>query len=345
MTRTFGSPARRTVLKGLTATAAISSLPLPRWSHASVSPGRQTLTAKPGEVLLLDPARGEGKTAIWGYDGIVPGPLLRYRLGETVRIRLENRLPQPTAVHWHGIAIDNAMDGVAGLTQTPVAPGESFDYTFTPPHPGTYWYHTHNRSWEQLARGLYGMLVIEEPDPPEVDDDLLFVLDDWRLTQSGQIHEASFGDRHDWAHEGRLGNWLTVNGIYRPTFPVLAGDRIRFRLANTANARIFTLDLSPHSATLIALDGHPLTAPEPADGPITLAPGQRADLIIDMDGEPGSEIAIHETGTGQPYVCARFTYGAADRRAERRGRAPAVLAAEDRHPGFDLRPTRFRSSW
>jgi len=145
------------------------------------------------------------------------------RQGETVRVRLENDLPQPTTIHWHGIRIDNAMDGVAGLTQPAVEPGGSFDYAFKVPDAGTFWYHPHNLSWEQVARGLYGPLIVDEPDPPEVDQDIALVFDDWRLDETGQIHEASFAAMMDWSHAGRLGNVLTINGQDLMDVPVVAG--------------------------------------------------------------------------------------------------------------------------
>ncbi len=96
------------------------------------------------------------KTQIWGYDGQMPGTQIRAKQGERVTRRFVNELPQASSVHWHGLRIDNAMDGVAGLTQDAVPSGEAFDYDFTVRDAGTYWYHAHNRSMEQVARGLYG---------------------------------------------------------------------------------------------------------------------------------------------------------------------------------------------
>ena len=136
-------------------------------------------------------ARKERPTPIWGYDGLSPGPTLRVKQGEELKVRLVNDLDQPTVIHWHGLRIDNAMDGVPHLTQMPVAPGQSFDYRFTPPDAGTFWYHTHFGSSEQLARGLYGVLIVEEPDAPPVDRDLMLVIDDWRLMETARSSRAS----------------------------------------------------------------------------------------------------------------------------------------------------------
>ena len=102
-----------------------------------------------------------------GYDGIVPGPALQVRRGEEVRVRLVNELPEPTAMHWHGVRLVNAMDGAPALTQAPIAPGESFDYRFIAPDAGTYWYHPPRTA----RRGLYGVLLVTETQSVDVDRD------------------------------------------------------------------------------------------------------------------------------------------------------------------------------
>ncbi len=332
---------RRYVLRGLMATASIASLPLGSLAANSGTDRWRTITAKPGNANLLG-LSGAAGTKIWGYDGSVPGPLLRYRQGDTVRVRLENRLPDPTSIHWHGIAIDNRMDGVVGLTQAAVGPGERFDYEFTVPDAGTFWYHTHNQSWEQMARGLYGVLIVDEHDAPTVDQDLMFVIDDWRLRRDGQIDTDSFGDLHDWAHGGRLGNRLTVNGVDRPQIPVKSGDRIRLRLVNTANSRIFRLDLrSPdHSGALVAVDGFPFAAPQELPEGIDLAPGQRVDVILDMAGKPGAQAAVREISTGASFDCAHFVYDDTGARKTPKDRPIPSLPAWRDHKPVDIAAAR-----
>ncbi len=109
--------------------------------------------------------------------------------GGRLRVTAENRLDEPTTVHWHGMRMPNAMDGVPHLTQEPIAPGESFVYEFDCPDAGTFWYHPHVRGFEQVGRGLYGPLIVEEPEgaaaPLAADRELTWVLDDWRLTEDG----------------------------------------------------------------------------------------------------------------------------------------------------------------
>ena len=138
-------------------------------------------------------------------------------------------------MHWHGLRIDNAMDGVPGMTQAAVLPGESFEYRFTPPDAGTFWYHSHQRSWAQQALGLAGVLIVDEDDPPRVDQDLVFAIDDWRLDDEMQMDTQSLGSLHDWSHGGRMGNVITVNGETDKRFSVASGERLRLRLINIAN--------------------------------------------------------------------------------------------------------------
>lgn len=296
---------RRDFLIGLGAAAGTPLFVAPV-RPALASRQMRDLTARPGMAGLL----GDGlpQTPIWGYDGVAPGPVLRFRQGQDVVIAFRNALDQPTSVHWHGLRVPNAMDGVAGVTQEPVPPQGSFEYRFRVEDAGTFWYHAHNRSWEQVARGLAGMLVVEEAVPPAVDHDVAMVLDDWRLENSGKIHEASFGSIGEWAHGGRLGNIFTVNGGPAAEIPVRAGDRVRLRLLNSANARILSVRFPGHAPLLVALDGQPVDPRPLGEEAVTLAPGQRADLMIDMTLAPGASAAIEEVSTREPYRFATFRY-------------------------------------
>src|SRR5215216_1315587 len=113
----------------------------------------------------------------WGYNGQVPGPELRVREGDTVRVHLRNRLPAPTTIHWHGIDVPLTQDGVPLISQPPVAPGEDFVYEFTATNPGTRWYHSHVDSNAQLELGLYGSLIVEPrtPEPVQYDRDFTYI--------------------------------------------------------------------------------------------------------------------------------------------------------------------------
>ncbi len=237
---------------------------------------------------------------LWGFDRDV----LRLRQGETVEIEVENRLPDPSTVHWHGLRIDNAMDGVSGLTQEPVAPGERFVYRFTPQDAGTFWAHSHHKTYEQLARGLYLPLIVDEQEPVEVDRDLFLTLDDWRLNEARQFDSDSLGAMHDWAHGGRNGNLLTVNRQLKPEFTVKGGERVRLRLLNTANARIMAVQLPDLPAWIWAKDGQPLAQPQAHKGPLLLAPAERYDLVIDIPEQEQGALAIQFLTDGNPIDLA-----------------------------------------
>ncbi len=269
---------RRTFLIG---SAALSVAPYAR-AASDVPP---ELIAAPSEVQLV--SADYGPTRLWTYNGRSPGPTLRARRGDRISQRLVNQLPQETTVHWHGIRIKNGMDGVPGISQQPVKPGGEFLYDFAANDAGTYWYHPHVRSWEQVARGLQGPLIIEEDMPPEIDREEVLVLDDWRLDAEAQIDE-SFGLMHDWSHAGRIGNFVTVNGDAAHELVAGRHQRIRLRLINTANARVFTLGLKGLEGWIMALDGQPLSRPEPMNR-LRLAPAQRADLIVDVTETAASE--------------------------------------------------------
>ena len=237
------------------------------------------LRAEPVTIAILP--EGDGLTRMLGFNGSSPGPEIRARQGERISVSFENGLAQASAIHWHGIHIGNAMDGVPGLTQTAVEPGKSFDYSFDMPHSGTYWYHAHHRSWEQVAKGLYGPLIVEEPAPPAVDHDITVVLDDWRLSKTGEI-QGGFGHGHDFSHGGRLGNFARALFSHDT---VRLKDRVRLRLINTATARMFPVRITGGSGKVVAHDGMPLTEPAPlGDTPLMLAPAQRSDVILDVSG-------------------------------------------------------------
>lgn len=268
----------------LASSAAFSAVGAPAFSRSPLD-----LIARTGEVQFA-PAE-YGKTKVWGFDGTVPGTEIRIAQGARVQRRFVNDLPQASSVHWHGIRIDNAMDGVPGLTQAVVAEGQSFHYDFIAPDAGTYWYHSHNQSWEQVARGLYGPLIVEEETPPDVDRDLTWMIDDWRLDDTAQI-AGGFGAMHDNSHAGRLGNFVTVNGDADLRLEAKTNERLRLRLINTANARILTLGFKGASGMVVALDGMPLETPEPLQQ-IVLAPAQRADVIVDITGKAGDGAVLY----------------------------------------------------
>ncbi|UWQ81721.1 multicopper oxidase family protein (plasmid) [Leisingera sp. S132] len=268
---------------------------LPQANSAATGPF--VLEAKPSSMQLVPPEFGQHpETEVWGFDGTVPGPLIRARQGELLQPRLINRLPQPTAVHWHGLRVPNAMDGVPGMTQDAVLPGDDFLYELPLKDAGTYWYHSHNQSTEQVARGLYGVMVVSEAEAPETDHDIVVVLDDWRLSEKAQIAN-DFGAVHDWTHAGRLGNFIHA-ALTPQVSEVQQNQRLRLRFVNVATDRIMTVSLLGLTGKIAARDGMPLQEPEDL-GLMVLGPAERADVIADVSAAPGEsvQVVLHERGT------------------------------------------------
>ncbi len=281
-----------TSLGGLVATV----VPLEPSAASAAADTFTILEARAGGLRLLPLA----ETAIWGYGGQVPGPLLRVRKGEEVKVRLVNKLAQPTSITWHGVRNINAMDGVAGLTQKPVMPGETFDYRFTPPDAGLFWYHP--RVWpmgaEQKDRGLYGVLIVDEAEPPKADADLLVVLDDWSLDAKAQVRGEDLAQASAGGTRGAL---MTVNGTPAPaTASFQPGARVRMRLLNACSARICVVSLSNAKPMVIAIDGQPSELFAPMRGTVPIGPGSRFEVIVDLPAEAGADASLVLLGDGEP---------------------------------------------
>ncbi|MCA9129226.1 MAG: multicopper oxidase family protein [Planctomycetales bacterium] len=281
--------------------AASLALTRPTLLLAQDGPQHYELVAQPYAHKLAGPSSEVSE--LWGYDGQTPGPTIRAKRGKEITVTFRNELSEPTSIHWHGIRLQNAMDGVSGLTQDPVPPGGTFNYTFQPPDAGTYWYHAHHESWKQVAMGLYGALIVEEPEPvfaPEAD--IVLMLDDWRLDRQGRFDAASLGQMMDWSHGGRLGNHLTVNGQAQPRYQIPRGSWVRLRLINACNSRILEMDPNRFGGRVIAFDGQALSEPLKLDyTPHLLGPAQRVDLLVKYDD--AKPIEMQEL-SGQPYTFA-----------------------------------------
>ncbi|MEW6688030.1 MAG: multicopper oxidase family protein [Pseudomonadota bacterium] len=283
---------RRRFLAGL---AGLAAAPLVAQRGSSLAAGERAVRTK----LVAAPALAQivpdkyPRTAVWAYNGSVPGPVLRVRQGERLRVSVENALEEGTTVHWHGVRLPNAMDGVPVITQPSIEPGGRFVYEFAPPDAGTFFYHPHQRGHEQMGRGLAGALIVAERAPPRVDRDLVWVFGDFRLDPDASIR-GGFGNFMDASHAGRIGNTVTINGRVPDAFAVRAGERIRLRLVNAAAARVCALEFRGHRPWVIALDGQPVEPHEPEGGVVVLGPAMRADLILDMSAAPGSRHAVHD---------------------------------------------------
>ncbi|MDH5245059.1 MAG: multicopper oxidase family protein [Betaproteobacteria bacterium] len=323
-------PVRRRLLQ---AAAAGSLLGRAALARAQAAPDPVKLRAAPVRVALLGAPYPD--TDVWAYNGTVPGPLLRLRQGDTLRVSVANGLDAPTTVHWHGLRLPNRMDGVPHVTQPPIAPGGTFDYEFACPDAGTFWYHPHASSSVQVDMGLHGLLIVDEPSPPAVDRDVAWAIDDWRLRRDGSVTD-DFGSMFDASHAGRLGNTVTINGRLPDRFAVEAGERIRLRLANVANARIFALRFEGHSPVVIAIDGMPCEPHVPQDGRLLLGPGMRADVILDATGAPGTtHRVVDEFVAREAYEVVALAYRE-DRRARPEPLSSRVALPPNPVPAPDL---------
>jgi FtsP/CotA-like multicopper oxidase with cupredoxin domain len=256
-----------------------------------------------------------------GYDGRVPGPEIRAREGERLRVVFTNRLAAPTTIHWHGVDVPNAMDGVPGITQKPIQPGETFAYEFEARPPGTRWYHTHFQEHHQMDLGLAAPLIIEPaaPEPMPYDREVTLVLDDW-VTGTGPAvpptREGTAGGRGgmggmmggrgmggmmggrgmEGMMRGMMGgghapahDTMTINGkAYPATEPLRLekGERVRLRLINASNEHTHVVRLQGHRLHVTHTDGNPLQQPVGVDG-IPMAPSERYDAVIVAD-RPGA---------------------------------------------------------
>jgi manganese oxidase len=206
-------------------------------------------------VIKWEVSPGEVKEA-WAYNGMVPGPAIEPNLGDHVRIILHNHLPEPTTIHFHGMTVPNAMDGVPGITQDAVLPGHSFTYEFTVRNTGTNMYHSHFDAVKQVPMGLLGAFVIHDRRDPHADVDQTIVLND-----------------------GPLG--FTLNGKSFPaTAPIVAkqGQWVRIRYVNEGQL-IHPMHLHGMPSKVIAIDGHLLAHPYLGDT-VMVAPGQRMDVLV-----------------------------------------------------------------
>lgn len=219
-----------------------------------------------------------GKTIeAWGFNKQLPGPELRANVGDTLVVRLTNRLQEPTMIHWHGLRIPAAMDGT-GAVQKPVAPGEVFEYRFVLPDAGTFWYHSHANETVQLERGMYGALIVEDPADPVFDGEKVLMIDDMKLNSDNEFTKPGwFVPRIVERHDGREGDTLLISGKENSVIDIAAGQTERWRFINASSARYFTLHLGGKEFKIIGTDGGLLERPRTVTS-VLLTPGERIDI-------------------------------------------------------------------
>ncbi|WP_210488956.1 multicopper oxidase family protein [Microvirga antarctica] len=277
---------RRTATAGLASSLASLSGRASAQSAPSVPPRSSdgimsALRAAPAPTRLKE---GSVAADLWLLDGKL-APAFRMAHGSELRMALRNDTALPLSLHLHGVRGPNAMDGVGGLTQQSIPPAGTFEYKLTPPDAGTYLIRpcVIGGSARPLERGLSGLLIVEEKNPPKVDRDEALLIDDWRLEDDGALSPF------DADPMGRLGNVLSVNGRSIPLkIEARPGSRVRLRLANGCNARIMRLRFDRLKPYVIAIDGQPTDTFEPLKSSLPFAPGNRYDVVVDMPDEAGA---------------------------------------------------------
>jgi FtsP/CotA-like multicopper oxidase with cupredoxin domain len=209
------------------------------------------------------------------YNGQVPGPTIEARVGDTIVVRLTNRLDEPTTIHWHGLRVPSFMDGTQ-VVQPGVAPGETFEYRFTVPDAGTFWYHSHFNETVQLEKGLYGALIVRDDDEVTLDRERVLVFDDVKLSRKGDF--AKFGGWME-EHMGREGSVRLVNGEMEPEISVPAGQTERWRIVNASSARYIRLSVGKKPFRILGTGGGFIESPVAASE-VLLVPGDRVDIAV-----------------------------------------------------------------
>ena len=213
----------------------------------------------------------------WGFNERVPGPVIKARKGDIIFVKVNNQLSEPTIIHWHGIRLPAGMDGT-GEVQKPIQPGESFTYQFEVPDAGTFWYHSHQNETEQMERGMYGALIVEEESQLVVDKDRVLMIDDMKLDKDLSFKKGNFIERWKERHDGREGHSLLVNGKENYKIDMHAGQRERWRIVNASSARYVRLSLSGQVPLPLLQPMAVLLKSQEVTGVITY-PGERVDII------------------------------------------------------------------
>jgi FtsP/CotA-like multicopper oxidase with cupredoxin domain len=214
----------------------------------------------------------------WGFNEMVPGPTLEAEKGDQVTVKVTNMLPEATVIHWHGIQLPAGMDGTDSV-QTPIAPGESFEYTFIVPDAGTFWYHSHQNETEQMERGMYGALIVRDYNDFFTDGERVLMIDDMKLTSKNEFQKGNFISNWIERHDGREGNTLLINGKENYEIQMHSGQTERWRIINSSSARYFRLYLSGKPFKIISTDGGLIERPI-EETETLLVPGERVDILV-----------------------------------------------------------------
>ena len=259
------------------------------------------LTARVADVAVAP----DKTVRAWTYDGRLPGPLIRAHVGDRVIVHLTNNLPRPTTIHWHGVRVPIEMDGVPDVSQPEVVTGGTFTYDFVARDAGLYWYHPHVLSAAQVGFGLYGALLVEDPDDGVgVADELTLVLSDIGFDDHGVLESADSGGPAGMVF-GREGTYVLANGKVHPTLRARSGAPQRWRIVNAAKSRFFLLSLEGQDFYVIGSDGGLQERPQTTDS-LLVTPGERADVIVTPKGPPGGTLTLRADLYNRGYGSVEF---------------------------------------
>lgn len=287
------------------------------WLPAAGQSGEDLPDARPRERLRLSDGdtlrlaalavrhRMLGRSFVmYGFNGQIPGPLLDVDQGAEITVVLENRIPWSTSVHWHGLRLENASDGVPGVTQDPVPPGGRFTYTVRFPDAGIYWYHPHHREDVQQDLGLYGNMVVTSPEPAyygPVHREEILMLDDLLVGDAGLVPYGADEATH--VLNGRFGNVFLVNGRPDLRMSVQPGEVVRFFLTNVSNTRTFNLSFGGARMKVVGSDVGNFEREAWVES-VVLAPAERYVVHVRFD-EPGEGALVNRV-QAIDHLNARF---------------------------------------
>lgn len=294
----------------MTLRPAVSSyLPSPSASVRAARP-RELLRPRGGDTIRLEAGAvrrqlfGRAITML-GFNGQYPGPLIEVTEASTLVLRFVNHTEFPTAIHWHGVRLDNRFDGVPHVTQPPVAPSDSFDYRVRFPDPGIYWYHPHHREDVLQDLGLYGNLFVRAREPdffgPANREEIL-MLDDFLLGDAGPTGYGREAPTH--ALMGRFGNVLLVNGEPRWRSSVRRGEVVRLFLTNASSTRVFNLSFGGRVRMKVVASDLGRYERESWVENVVIAPAER--YVIDARFEDAGEIPLLNRVRAIDHIFARF---------------------------------------
>jgi FtsP/CotA-like multicopper oxidase with cupredoxin domain len=286
-------PTRRAILSGgLAAAAWRLSCGARADAPAPAADGFLSFEAAPARLqLALPPAE---PAAAYAYAGAIPGPLIKVRQGEEVKLMLANKLAEPTTLSFPGLRAANAAAGVGGLTEARLKPGASAEIRFVAPDPGFNLYFPHGGATDagQQGRGLFGPIIVEEAVRPDVDLDAAVVLSDWDVDANGQIRQ-DFADPAIERGNGQKGSLVFANGAAAPLkLDARPGARVRLRLGNAATARLATVAIDGAKTLIVGVDGQPSEPFEPLGDKFPMGPGARFELMFDLPRDPRAAVRL-----------------------------------------------------